>query len=106
VVETDVIYLSLLIGMTIITYLTRRLLLRVPERVLTKRFKNGLAFVPIGIFAGLVFPSLFIGESGFEWKPSFLLASVFCLMTMKFTKNFFLSFFVGMGIVLIWGFIK
>ncbi|EOO11965.1 AzlD domain-containing protein [Bacillus cereus] len=94
-------YFILLIGMTVITFITRRLLLRVPECILTKRVKNGLTFVPIGIFAGLVFPALFIQNSSFQWKPSYLLASVLCLLTMKVTKNFLLSFLVGTGIALI-----
>ncbi|WP_257351520.1 hypothetical protein [Pseudalkalibacillus decolorationis] len=49
----------------------------------------------------MVFLSLFIGESGLQWKPLYLIAAWFCLLTMKFTKNFFISFFIGMGIVLI-----
>ncbi|WP_076373208.1 AzlD domain-containing protein [Peribacillus simplex] len=100
-VKTNSSYLFLLIGMTIITYLCRRLLLRVPDRILTKRLKSGLAFVPIGIYSGLVFPSLFIGETGLQWKPLYLFASIFCLLTLRFTNNFLLSFFIGMGFVLI-----
>lgn len=100
IVEMDSNYFILLLGMTIVTYLCRRVLLRIPNYILTKRIKEGLAYVPIGIYAALVFPSLFQGKTGFEFKPLYLFSTVLCLLTMKVTNNFFLSFFIGMGMVL------
>ncbi|MEB4860952.1 AzlD domain-containing protein [Priestia megaterium] len=97
----DLNYFILLIGMTIVTYLSRRLLLSVPDHILTKKIKEGLAYVPIGIYAALVFPPLFLDKTGFQFKPLYLFSAVLCLLTMKVTNNFFLSFLIGMGTVLI-----
>lgn len=97
----DLNYIILLMGMTIVTYLCRRLLLSIPNHILTKKIKEGLSYVPIGIYSALVFPPLFLGKTGFQFKPLYLLSTVLCLLTMKVTNNFFISFFIGMGTVLI-----
>ncbi|RBP30145.1 MULTISPECIES: AzlD domain-containing protein [Bacillus] len=101
----DSSYFILLFGMTIVTYLCRRLFLRIPDHILTKKIREGLAYVPIGIYAALVFPSLFLGKNGFQPNPIYLFSAVLCLLTMKVTNNFFLSFFIGMGMVLLGGLI-
>lgn len=56
----DFNYIILLIGMTVVTYLCRRLLLSVPEQILTQPIKDGLAYVPLGIYAALVIPPLLL----------------------------------------------
>ncbi|MFD1739745.1 AzlD domain-containing protein [Bacillus salitolerans] len=88
--------------MSVVTYITRRTLLRVPSDFFSSRMKNGLSFIPIGILAGLIFPSLFLQNKEFVINPIYLVASILCLLLMKLSKNVFLSFGVSVaGVVLI-----
>ncbi len=91
--------LLLYLGMAAVTYLARRAFLRLPGNFFSARMKNGLAFIPIGIFAGLIFPSLFVDGTTLVWQPLFLVASAVCLLAMAFTRNVFVSFGSGLALV-------
>jgi branched-subunit amino acid transport protein len=58
-------------------------------------------FLPIGIFAALIFPVVFIKKYEFEIQPIFLIGCIVCLILMKFTRNIFISFFVSLLIVIL-----
>ncbi len=92
--------LIVIIGMGVITYLTRRSLLRVPDRLLSDRLKASLVFIPPGIFASLIFPGIFThkldGVLSIVLNPIYITAALFCIVTMAFTRNVFISFLVGL----------
>lgn len=87
--------------LSIITYLSRRVFLRLPGHWLSPRMKNGLTYIPVGIFAALIFPSLFVQDSQFVIQPVLLVASLVCLGVMALSKNVFLSFGVSLGLVVL-----
>ncbi len=91
--------LLLFLGMALVTYASRRAFLQIPSGFFSSRLKNGLTFIPIGIFAGLIFPSLFIEQHQLVVRPLFLAASVICLVAMRLSKNVFVSFGVSLALV-------
>ena len=93
--------LLLFAAMMAVTYLTRRALLRMKADALSPRVRSGLQFIPVGIFAALIFTSLFQkdGQVVFDWLA--LSACALCLLLMRVTKNFFLSFGVSLGLVVV-----
>ncbi len=94
-------FLLLLLGMAAVTYITRRAFLRLPSHLFSNRLHSGLTFIPLGIFAGLIFPSLFLDDRHFVWQPLFLLASAACLLLMVLTRNVFVSFGVSLALVVL-----
>ncbi|MFC3882134.1 AzlD domain-containing protein [Bacillus songklensis] len=93
--------LLLYLGMAAVTYLSRRAFLRLPDRLFSPRLKNGLSFIPIGIFAALIFESLFLKDGSLSFEPLYLFASAVCLLMMKLSKNVFISFGVSLLVVVI-----
>ncbi|MFY0545266.1 AzlD domain-containing protein [Brevibacillus sp. H7] len=93
--------LLLYLGMAAVTYLTRRAFLRLPSRLLSPRLKNGLTFIPVGIFAALIFPSLFVQNGQLVFQPLFLVAGVVCLVAMAISRNVFVSFGVSLALVVL-----
>lgn len=91
--------LLLYVGMAIVTYVARRAFLRLPGNFFSSRLRHGLSYIPIGIFAGLIFPSLFVVGNQLVWQPLLLVASAVCLAMMAFTRNVFASFGVGLALV-------
>ncbi|WP_139490151.1 AzlD domain-containing protein [Brevibacillus dissolubilis] len=83
------------------TYLTRRAFLQLPSGFFSPRLKNGMTFIPIGIFAALIFPSLFLDGGQFVFQPTFLVASVICMGLMILTKNVFASFGISLLLVVL-----
>jgi branched-subunit amino acid transport protein len=84
-----------------VTYLSRRAFLRLPSHWLSPRLKNGLTFIPVGIFAALIFPSLFVHNGHMVFQPMLLVASAVCLVVMALSKNVFLSFGISLGLVVL-----
>ncbi|WP_134702485.1 AzlD domain-containing protein [Ammoniphilus sp. YIM 78166] len=84
--------LTMMIGMAVVTYLARRAFLRIPDNRLSPRLKQGLTFIPLGIFAGLIFPSLFVQQGEMVIQPLYFAGSIICLILMALTKNVFVSF--------------
>jgi branched-subunit amino acid transport protein len=97
--------LLLFLGMGAITYATRRAFLRLPSRLFSRRLKNGLTFIPVGIFAALIFPSLFVQAGGLVFQPLHLAAAAVCIATMALSRNVFLSFGVSLGLVVLFSLI-
>ncbi|MET3288013.1 UNVERIFIED_CONTAM: branched-subunit amino acid transport protein [Brevibacillus sp. OAP136] len=95
--DTILLYL----GMAAVTYPSRRLFLRLPSKYFSLRLRNGLSFIPIGIFAALIFPSLFLKEGHFAWQPLYLLAAAVCMLLMRLSKNVFVSFGVSLALVVL-----
>lgn len=91
----------LILVMGVVTYVTRRAFLRLPESFLTVRMKNGLAMIPVGIFAALIFPSLFTNGGKLSIDPLYLMAGAVCLVLMKLSRNIFLSFGASMLLVVL-----
>jgi branched-subunit amino acid transport protein len=91
--------LLLYLGMAAVTYVSRRAFLRLPDHLFSERLKNGLSFIPLGIFAALIFESLFLKDGSFVLEPLYLLASAVCLLMMKLSRNVFVSF--GMSLVIV-----
>jgi len=93
--------LLLYLGMAAVTYLARRAFLRLPSHLLSPRLRNGLTYIPVGIFAALIFPSLFVQQGTLVLQPLFLLASLVCLAVMAASRNVFLSFGVSLALVVL-----
>ncbi|NGQ95405.1 AzlD domain-containing protein [Brevibacillus sp. SYP-B805] len=93
--------LLLYAGGTAVTYLARRAFLRLPDNFFSPRLKNGLTFIPIGIFAGLIFPSIFVQGGTLVWQPLFLIASAVCVGTMMLFRNVFVSFGASLALVVL-----
>jgi branched-subunit amino acid transport protein len=93
--------LLLYLAMAAVTYLSRRAFLRLPSKFFSPRLKNGLSFIPVGIFAALIFPSLFVQQSELVFQPLFLAAGAVCLLAMAISKNVFLSFGISLGLVVL-----
>lgn len=93
--------LLLFFAMSAVTYFSRRALLRLPNQRLSERLRNGLAFIPIGIFAGLIFPSIFVKKGQLAFDPLIIIASILCLGLMKWSKNVFLSFGISLLFVVL-----
>ncbi|MEJ8544931.1 AzlD domain-containing protein [Brevibacillus borstelensis] len=97
----DVRMLLLILAMGIVTYISRRAFLTLPASFFTARLKNGLDMIPLGIFAALIFPSLFV--KGGEWtiNPLYAAASVVCVLVMLRWRNVFLGFGISLLLVLV-----
>ncbi len=93
--------LMMYVGMAAVTYLTRRAFLRLPSRLFSPRLKNGLTFIPVGIFAALIFPSLFVQQGELVIQPLFLIASLVCVAAMAISRNVFISFGVSLALVVL-----
>ncbi|MGD8189807.1 AzlD domain-containing protein [Brevibacillus ginsengisoli] len=93
--------LLLFLGMAAVTYASRRAFLRLPSDRFSPRLKNGLTFIPIGIFAGLIFPSVLIDQHHLVIRPLLIVASLICLIAMRFTRNVFVSFGVSLLLVVL-----
>ncbi|MGN7471623.1 AzlD domain-containing protein [Brevibacillus sp. SAFN-007a] len=87
--------------MSIATYFSRRAFMRLPSHWMSARLKSGLSYIPVGIFAALIFPALFVQNQSVVFQPILLAAGVACFIIMLLTKNAFLSFGVSMAIVVI-----
>lgn len=88
----DMTILIIILLMALATFLTRRLMLIVPEKYLTVRVKRGLLYVPLGVFAGLIFPTLFFDEGQLVWKIDYLLTTIVCTLLMLWKQDFLFSF--------------
>lgn len=93
--------LLLYLGMAAVTYFSRRAFLRLPDHLFSERLKNGLSFIPLGIFAALIFESLFLKEGELTFEPLYLAASAVCLVMMKLSQNVFISFGLSLAVVVV-----
>lgn len=100
-------HLLLIFGMALVTYVSRVLpLFLLSSRDLNPLFLRWLEMVPPAVLAALLAPELFLrsaAEGGKELfiTPGnvFLLASIPTFAVGWFTRNFFVTIAVGMGLV-------
>ncbi|MFD3445973.1 AzlD domain-containing protein [Microbacteriaceae bacterium 4G12] len=93
--------LLLFFSMGAVTYFVRRALLRLPNQRLSNRLRSGLSFIPIGIFASLIFPSLFVKDGNFVIEPVYIIASILCVGFMIWKRNVFISFATSLFFVIL-----
>lgn len=91
----------MLLGMAAVTYVTRRAFLRLPSQFFSPRLKNGLSFIPVGIFAALIFPSVFVQQKELVFQPLYLIACAVCLLVMALSRNVFASFGLSLALVVL-----
>lgn len=97
--------LFLIIGMMLVTFLVRYLILalvgkvKLPERVLT-----GLRFVPVAVLAAIIAPELLIrdGNSALTLANAYLVGGVIALIVAWRWGNLLLTIVAGMGSFVIW----
>ncbi len=65
--------------------------------------RHWLSFVPVAVMAALVGPDIFIYEGSFNVGPSnlFLMAALPALVVAWWSKNYFLTIVVGIGLVIL-----
>lgn len=65
--------------------------------------RHWLSFVPVAVMAALVGPDVFIYEGQFNPGPSnlFLMAALPALVVAWWSKNYFLTIVVGIGLVIL-----
>jgi len=64
--------------------------------------RRWLDFVPVAVMAALVGPDVFFYDGKFDFSPSnlFLLVSAPTLLVAIFSKNYFITIVVGIGLVI------
>lgn len=91
--------LLLILGMAIVTYLPRVLpLLVLSNRSIPAKVSKWMSFIPVSIFAALIFSDIFFWQSQFNVNPLVnikLLPSILVLLVAYKTKNLLWSMIVG-----------
>ena len=83
----------------IITYLTRfSMVFLLKEDILSDKIKKILSYVPSAIFPAIIFPPIFLDNSGYldlESNPKILAATV-AIIVGYFSKNILATIFTGL----------
>lgn len=91
--------LLLILGMAIVTYLPRVLpLLVLSNRSIPEKVSKWMSFIPVSIFAALIFSDIFFWQSQFNVNPLVnikLLPSILVLLVAYKTKNLLWSMIFG-----------
>ena len=94
---------STIIYCGIITYLTRfSMIFLLKKDILNDRAKQVLSYVPSAIFPAIIFPPIFLDNTGsldFESNPK-ILAAIFAIIVGYFSKNIIATIFAGL--ILYW----
>tara|TARA_B100000787_G_scaffold131334_1_gene100207 strand:- start:12 stop:329 length:318 start_codon:yes stop_codon:yes gene_type:complete len=94
---------SLIIYAGIITFVTRfSMIFFLKKDILNDKAKKILSFVPAAIFPAIIFPPIFLDNTGsvdLENNPKFL-AAVFAIVVGYFSKNIIATIFAGL--ILYW----
>ena len=94
---------SLIIYAGIITFATRfSMIFFLKKDILNDKAKKILSFVPAAIFPAIIFPPIFLDNTGsvdLENNPKFL-AAVFAIVVGYFSKNIIVTIFAGL--ILYW----
>ena len=99
--EEQVVLLTI-VGMTLVTYIPRVApVLALASRTLPEPVVRWLSFVPTAVLSAMLFPSLLLKESSFDFTPEnyFLWASIPAFLLAWKTKSFFGTVALGMGLV-------
>ena len=90
---------STIIYCGIITYLTRfSMIFLLNKDILTGNAKKVLSYVPSAIFPAIIFPPIFLDNTGsldFESNPK-ILAAIFAIIVGFFSKNIIATIFAGL----------
>jgi len=90
---------STIIYCGIITYLTRfSMIFLLKKDILNDRAKQVLSYVPSAIFPAIIFPPIFLDNTGsldFESNPK-ILAAIFAIIVGYFSKNIIATIFAGL----------
>ena len=93
-------WLSIIIA-GILTYLTRMTMIALVSRdMLGDRIKAVLAYVPSAVFPAIIFPAIFLDESGFlqfENNPK-ILASIIAVIIGTLSKNIIATIVAGLAV--------
>ncbi|WP_192988091.1 AzlD domain-containing protein [Carnobacterium mobile] len=89
----------LIIGMAIVTYLPRMLpMLVLSKRTIPEKLAKWMSFIPVSIFAALIFSDVFFWEGRLNPNPLInvkLLPSLVVFIFVYYTKNLFWSMVFG-----------
>ena len=90
---------STIIYCGIVTYLTRfSMIILLKEDILNDKTKKILSYVPSAIFPAIIFPPIFLDNSGYldlENNPK-ILAAILAIITGYFSKNIIATIFAGL----------
>ena len=92
-------YWSLIIYAVIITFVTRfSMIFLLKKDILNDKAKKILSFVPAAIFPAIIFPPIFLDDTGtvdLESNPK-ILAAIFAIIVGYFSKNIIATIFAGL----------
>ncbi|MDN5371215.1 MAG: hypothetical protein PWR19_261 [Carnobacterium sp.] len=95
--------LQLILGMALVTYLPRLLpMLVLSNRSIPEKMSKWMSFVPVSIFAALIFSDVFFWESQFNVNPIVnikLLPSVLVFIVAYKTKSLLWSMVLGIAAI-------
>jgi len=90
---------SLIIYAGIITFVTRfSMIFFLKKDILGDKAKKVLSFVPAAIFPAIIFPPIFLDDTGtvdLESNPK-ILAAIFAIVVGYFSKNIIATIFAGL----------
>ena len=90
---------SLIIYAGIITFVTRfSMIFLLKKDILNDKAKKILSFVPAAIFPAIIFPPIFLDDTGnvnLENNPK-ILAAIFAIIVGYFSKNIVATIFAGL----------
>lgn len=94
---------QLILGMALVTYLPRLLpMLVLSNRSIPEKMSKWMSFVPVSIFAALIFSDVFFWESQFNVNPIVnikLLPSVLVFIVAYKTKSLLWSMVLGIAAI-------
>lgn len=95
--------LQLILGMAIVTYIPRVLpMLILSNRSVPDKISKWMSFIPVSIFAALIFSDIFFWENQFNVDPINnvkLIPSVIVFFVAYKTKNLLLSMVLGISAI-------
>jgi len=92
---------SLIIYCGIITFFSRYLMIAILKKeMFTDRIRDVLSFVPSAIFPAIIFPAIFLDNTGdiiIENNPK-IIASLIAIIVGVFSKNIIATIFTGLAV--------
>ena len=92
--------LSLIIYCGLVTFLSRYLMIAILKKeMFTDRIREVLSFVPSAIFPAIIFPAIFINDSGsfqLEDNPK-IIAAIIAMVIGIFTRSIIATIFSGLA---------
>ena len=92
--------LSLIIYCGLVTFLSRYLMIAILKKeMFTDRIREVLSFVPSAIFPAIIFPAIFINDSGsfqIDDNPK-IIAAIIAMVIGVFTRSIIATIFSGLA---------